>query len=102
MGQLATPQTVVWADQLTSAAILGGLRQGRSWIAASSTVHLGVTAQADGRTAGVGEVLSSDGEPIGVRVEVKGVPDATVALHTDRGRVHQSTGSALWGTDVSE
>jgi hypothetical protein len=101
-GQLGTAQTVVWAEERTAPAILTGLRRGRCWIAESSTVHLGVTAEAGGHTAGVGEVLADGGEPIEVRVEVQGVPDATVALYTDRGRVHQSTGSALWGTDAAE
>ena len=61
-----------------------------------------MTATAGGRSAGTGEVLAFDREPIEVRVGVQGVPDATFALNTDRGRVHQSTGSALWGTDAAE
>jgi hypothetical protein len=101
-GQLGSPQTVVWAERLSVTAILAGLRRGRCWVAESSTVHLGVTVQAGGRTAGLGQVLRSDGAPIEVRVELEGVLDATVALHTDRGRVHESTGPLTWQTIATE
>ncbi|WP_190232906.1 CehA/McbA family metallohydrolase [Streptomyces avicenniae] len=90
-GQLATPQTVVLAEDLTTAAVLAGIRAGRSWIAASADVELAVSAEADGRTAGIGERLDAgDGEAT-VRVTVRGVPHGTVTLRTERGPAHRAT-----------
>jgi hypothetical protein len=101
-GQLGTPQTIVFAEELSGAAILAGLRSGRCWVAESPSVQLGVIAQAADRTAGIGQVLRSDGAPVEVRVDLQGVPDATVTLHTDRGRVHESAGPLTWQTTAME
>ncbi|MFF4341926.1 PHP-associated domain-containing protein [Kitasatospora sp. NPDC001540] len=58
-GQLGTPQTVVHAEELSAPAILAAVRAGRSWIAESAAVHLEFTAEAAGRTAGIGERLGA-------------------------------------------
>jgi hypothetical protein len=76
----------VFAEELTPAAVLAGLRAGRSWIAASRDVDLSLTASAGARTAGVGEVLHA--ESVEVSVRVRGVADGHITLHTERGGVH--------------
>jgi len=105
-GQLGTPQTVVFADALTPAAVLAGLRAGRSWIAASRDVDVTFTATADGRVAGIGEVLQAD--EVVVAVSVRGVPSGRVSFHTEQGRVHSATlpsdgtGEVIWEACASE
>ncbi|WP_238545542.1 MULTISPECIES: CehA/McbA family metallohydrolase [Streptomyces] len=86
-GQIGTPHTVVLADELSVDAILGGIRAGRSWIAASQTVGLSFTVSADDRSAGIGEQMEIGDEPAVVRVDVRGVPCGTLSLHTEKGKV---------------
>lgn len=105
--QIGTPQIVVWAEELGAEAILAGLRAGRCWIAESATIDLVVTARAGDRTAGVGEGLLTEGEPVVIEIEVHGVAAGTVSLHTDWGTVHRapvsgSTGSVRWSTSAAE
>ena len=54
---IGSPHTVVRADELSTPAILAGLRQGRAYLAGSAGVTLDLTATADGRTAGIGDML---------------------------------------------
>jgi hypothetical protein len=109
---IGLPQTVVNADDLTRDAILAGIRAGRSWIAASSSIALalsaGATATAHGRQAGIGETLRAPADtPVHVRLEVSGVPNGTVRLITDEGQMHQEpldasgSGTVLWRTTTS-
>ncbi|PNG89531.1 hypothetical protein SMF913_24996 [Streptomyces malaysiensis] len=58
-GQIGIPHTVVFAEELSTEAILTGIRAGRSWIAESADVDVLFTANADGRVAGVGEQLAN-------------------------------------------
>ncbi len=88
-GQLGSPQTVVLADELTTAAVLAGLRAGRSWIAASRDVELTLTASAGARVAGIGEVLNA--EEAVVAASVRGVGSGCVSFHTEQGRIHSAT-----------
>jgi predicted metal-dependent phosphoesterase TrpH len=107
-GQIATPHTVVLADELSADALLAGLRAGRSWIAESAGVDLSVEASAGDRSAGIGEGLQTSGEPATLRVGVRGVPSGAVTVHTDRGRVHREvlpgdgSGVVEWGTSAAE
>ncbi|MGC0311781.1 putative metal-dependent phosphoesterase TrpH [Kitasatospora acidiphila] len=107
-GQLGTPQTVVFAEELSSPGVLAGIRAGRSWIAESAAVQLSFLADAAGRSAGVGERLVTAGEPVTVRARIQGVPSATVAFHSDRGAVHRGSlpahgaGTATWCTSAAE
>jgi hypothetical protein len=88
-GQLAAAHTVVWAEELGAAAILDGIRAGRSWIAASPAVDLSfeVTTSAE------------------VRVTVGGVPGGRVSILTALGERHAATlpadgsGSVRWRLD---
>jgi len=91
-GQVGTPHTVVLADTLGVDDVLAGLRAGRSWIAGSAQVELELTAECEGRVAGIGERLSTpDGDAlVRVRVRVAGVPAGTVTVHTDLGTVHRA------------
>ncbi|WP_078856961.1 CehA/McbA family metallohydrolase [Streptomyces sp. NBRC 109706] len=90
--QLGVPHTVVCAEELTAEAILAGLREGRSWIAESTSVELTFTARALGRSAvGIGERLAVGTRPVTVRAEVRGVPDGTIAFHTARGEAHRGS-----------
>jgi predicted metal-dependent phosphoesterase TrpH len=105
-GQLGTPQTVVLADTLTPAAVLAGLRAGRSWIAATRDVELTMTALGDARVAGIGDVLQAD--EVVVAVSVRGVASGRVSFHTERGQVHSATlpptggGEVRWETRASD
>lgn len=101
-GQLGTPQTVVFARSLSSPDLLAALRSGRSWIAESAAVGVVLDAEANGRVAGVGETLETRGAPVTVRVEVTGVPEATVRLLTDRGKAHHAGPATRWTTTATD
>jgi hypothetical protein len=107
-GQLGIPHTVVLADGLSTTAILTGLRAGRSWIAGSPTVELSFTVSAGGRTAGIGEQLTTAGEPAVVRAEVRGVTSGRVSFHTAQGTVHRASlpkagsGRVEWRTGAQQ
>ncbi|MEW2527103.1 CehA/McbA family metallohydrolase [Streptomyces sp. NPDC047071] len=88
-GQIGIPHTVVFAEELSTDAILAGIRAGRSWIAESADVDVSLGAHAHGRVAGVGEELATHGGQVEVQVAVRGVPVGTVSFHTDRGKVHR-------------
>jgi hypothetical protein len=100
-GQIGVPHTVVFAPELTSAAILGGLRTGRSWITDSPGVSLALTASAGGSTAAIGERLESAGATVTVQLTVEGVPEGTATLHTERGAVPAPDGLE-WRTTAQE
>ncbi|MFE9068905.1 hypothetical protein [Streptomyces violaceusniger] len=103
-GQIGIPHTVVFAEALSTPAVLAGIRAGRSWIAESAAVDLSLTAVAADHNAGIGERLATHGEPVMVRAHIRGVPSATVSFHTDRGKVHRESlpdsgvGTAEWHT----
>ncbi|OIJ69940.1 phosphoesterase [Streptomyces mangrovisoli] len=105
------PQTVVLADGLTRAAVLAGLRAGRSYVAESRTVTVALTATApDGRHAGVGERLTAPPDtPVTVALEVTGSPRCSLRLVTDQGVLLTSgplpvsgTGSLRWRTTPAQ
>ncbi|MFD8479396.1 CehA/McbA family metallohydrolase [Kitasatospora sp. NPDC059673] len=100
-GQLGTPQTVVYAEELSTPAILAALRAGRSWIAESAAVELEFTAEADGRRAGVGERLATGGRPVELRLRLAGVPDPRVRVHTERGKADWETGRVVGAAGTS-
>jgi hypothetical protein len=107
-GQIGLPHTVVLAEDLSTDAILAGIRAGRSWIAASPAIELSLTVCAANRSAGIGERLNASDEPVAVRVEVRGVPSGAVSFHTDRGTAHRQSlpqeGSCTieWRTSAEE
>ncbi|MFJ7066424.1 CehA/McbA family metallohydrolase [Streptomyces sp. NPDC101115] len=85
------PQTVVLAEELSRAAILDGLRAGRSYVAESSSVSVEFTlADGRGRSAGLGERLPVRAdEPVTARLRVTGAPQGgTLRLVTDQGVLH--------------
>ncbi|MFF8958818.1 CehA/McbA family metallohydrolase [Streptomyces sp. NPDC014894] len=82
------PQTVVLAEELTRAAVLEGLRRGRSYVVESSAVSLALSAgDGRGRRAGIGERLRAAADaPVTVRFAVAGAPDGgSVRLVTEQG-----------------
>lgn len=93
-GQLGRPHTVVLADELSTAAVLAGLRAGRSWLADSMAVEVSFEVMAGDRSAGIGEGVQACGEPVLARLAVRGVPSGTVSFHTEQGVVHQQPLSA--------
>jgi hypothetical protein len=107
-GQIAVPHTVVLADELSTSAVLAGIRAGNSWIAGSAAVSLSLEARAGDRLAGIGEHLETSGEPAVVRAVVGGVPSGTVSFHTDQGTVHreplpaEGPGTIEWHTSAGE
>ncbi|GAA2139201.1 CehA/McbA family metallohydrolase [Actinomadura napierensis] len=105
---IGLPHTVVHADELSTAAVLDGIRAGRSWIAESSSVDLAFTATAGGREAGIADTLTAKADaPVDVRLEVSGVPNGTVRFVTDEGQMHQESlpasgkGTVVWRTTTS-
>nr|MDT0523352.1 histidinol phosphatase [Streptomyces sp. DSM 41633] len=107
-GQIGIPHTVVFAEELSTEAVLAGIRAGRSWIAESADVDVSFTANADGRVAGVGERLATQGGQVEVHAAVRGVPAGTVSFHTDRGKVHRAPvpddgpGAVQWDTTAEQ
>jgi PHP-associated len=106
--QIGIPHTVVLADELSTSAVLAGLRAGRSWIAGSAAVELSLQVSAAGGSAGIGERLQTRGEPATVQAVIGGVPAGTVSFHTERGTVHREslpgdgTGAVEWRTSAAE
>jgi hypothetical protein len=107
-GQIGVPHTVVLAEELTTGAILAGIRAGRSWIAESADIEVFLEVSAGDRRAGIGQRLATRGEPCTVRVDVRATPSATVSFHTDRGMVHheslteEGSGGLEWRTSAKE
>jgi len=107
-GQIGVPHTVVLADELSTGAVLDGIRAGRSWIAGSAAVELSLHVSAAGHSAGIGERLETRGEPATVRALVSGVPSGTISFHTERGTIHREslpgdgTGTVQWRTSATE
>jgi len=92
--QVGLPQTVVHAEELSTPAIIDGLRGGRSYLARSSDVALELTASCpsgDG-VAGPGQTLRvpCDGR-VTVTAVISGAAGADVALITAEGRVRRAT-----------
>ncbi|MFG3581933.1 CehA/McbA family metallohydrolase [Micromonospora chersina] len=106
--QIGIPHTVVLAEELSTDAVLAGIRAGRSWITDSAKTELSLTASAEHGSAGIGERLKTHGEQVLVRIDVREVPSGTVSLRTDRGMVHReslpSSGSGVveWRTSAAE
>jgi hypothetical protein len=89
---VGSPQTVVHADGLSVPAIVDGLRCGRSYLARSCGVALGLTASSGDGVAGPGQTLRvSPGAPVTVTAVVTGAPDTTVALITAAGCAARTT-----------
>jgi len=105
-GQTVIPYTVVLADELSTSAVLAGIRAGHSWITGSAAVTLSLEIRAGDRSAGIGEQLETFGEPATVLAVVSGVPSGTVSLHTDQGIVHRESlpaegpGTIEWRTSA--
>uniref|UniRef100_A0AAU2UWI7 Uncharacterized protein n=1 Tax=Streptomyces sp. NBC_00003 TaxID=2903608 RepID=A0AAU2UWI7_9ACTN len=99
---------MVFAEELSTEAILAGIRSGRSWIAESAAVEVSFTAQVGRHIAGVGERLTTHGGQVEVRAVVQGVPAASVSFHTDRGKVHRASlpgegaGVVRWHTTAED
>ncbi len=107
-GQIGIPHTVVLAEELSTEAILAGLRAGRSWITESPAVELSLKISAGNRSAGMGERLEAGDDPAVVQVDVCAVPSGTVSFHTDEGTVHRhslpagGSGAVRWCTSAEE
>jgi hypothetical protein len=107
-GQIAIPHTVVLADELSTSAVLAGIRAGHSWIAGSTAIDLSLRARSGERSAGIGDQLDTFGKPAVIQSVVSGMPSGTVSFHTDRGTVHRETlpgdgsGTIEWRTSAEE
>jgi hypothetical protein len=85
---IGLPHNVVLAGDLERRAIVRGVRLGRLWMAESAAVDLSLTADAGGRSAGIGERLRARPErPVSVRLAVRGAPGHLARLYTDQGQV---------------
>jgi hypothetical protein len=89
---IGLPHNVVRADDLTTDAIMEGIRSGHSWIAESASVELAFTATGHGGQAGVGETLKAPADaPVDVRLDVRGAcPTARSASSPTRVRCTRS------------
>jgi hypothetical protein len=88
--QVGLPQTVVHAADLSTTALVEGLRAGRSYIAESSAVTVELTASCrvgdQTLTVGAGQTLvMPPGAPVTVSAAVSGAPGTSVALITAAG-----------------
>jgi hypothetical protein len=105
---IGLPHNVVLAEDLSTDAVMDGIRAGHSWIAESSAVQLTFTASGNARQAGIGETLTVPPEtPVDIRLDIKGVPNGTVRFITDEGQMHQESvnaageGTVVWRTTAS-
>ncbi|MEU8931747.1 CehA/McbA family metallohydrolase [Streptomyces sp. NPDC048409] len=105
---IGLPHNVVLAEDLSTDAVMDGIRAGHSWIAESSAVQLTFTASGNARQAGIGETLKVPAEaPVDIRLDVQGVPNGTVRFITDEGQMHQESvnaageGTVVWRTTAS-
>jgi hypothetical protein len=106
---IGLPQNVVLADDLTTGAVLAGLKAGRNWIAESSGVSLSFSVAAgSGARAGLGERLPvGPAEPVTATLQVSGVPDGTVGFITDEGQTltqslpASGAGTVTWQTTAA-
>jgi hypothetical protein len=74
-------QTVVYADTLSTSAVMDGIRRGRCWLAESSAVDLSFTASLRGTTVSCGERLPARGvDLVDVRLEVSGAPNCVAQI----------------------
>ena len=105
------PQTVVYADELSTQSLVDGLRKGRCYLTESSAVTLALGASRDGGTAamGPGETLAAPhGADVTVTAEVSGAPDTSIAVVTDGGCVGRvktdtsGTGTLTWTTSAGK
>ncbi len=80
---------MVLADELSTDAVLAGLRAGRSWLADSTAVELSFEVVSGDRGAGIGDRVHAHGEPVTARLEVHGVPSGSVSFHTEQGVAQQ-------------
>ncbi|MBV8861988.1 MAG: PHP domain-containing protein [Mycobacterium sp.] len=90
---VGSPQTAVHAGQLSTPAIVDGLRCGRSYIARSRDVALELTAcSAATDMAGLGQTLRVPPDtPVTVTAVISGAPDSTAALITAVGCAARAT-----------
>jgi hypothetical protein len=90
---VGSPQTVVHANELSTPAIVEGLRCGRSYIARSRAAALELTARsAAPDVAGPGQTLRvSPDTTVTVTAVISGAPDTTAALITAAGCVARAT-----------
>ncbi len=78
---LGHPQTVVYADQLSSGAVVQAMRQGMSYLAESSEVTVDFRVEAPSGSATCGERLSVGAtDLVTVRLRVDGVPGCSASL----------------------
>lgn len=107
-GQIGVPHTVVQAGELSTDAVLNGIRAGRSWIAESAAVELSFTVSGGAQRVGIGERLETGGERVVARLDVRGVPSGVVSFHTVRGKAHvvslpaAGAGTVEWRTSARE
>jgi hypothetical protein len=83
------PQTVVYAQGLSTPELVEGLRHGRCYVAESSAVALALSAfGGDGAVAGPGETLTVRPDtPLTIVAEVAGAAESSLAIITDGGCV---------------
>ena len=95
MGAVGLPTTVVGADDLTQAAILAGLRAGRSFtrLVADLTIHLDFQVRAGGTQARMGEALRSRaGAALTIVPAVRGPAGTSVELWDGAARMRTIAG----------
>ena len=86
------PQTAVLAEELTTEAVLDGLRAGRCYLAESADQQLSMTATDQRATAGIGERLAVDpDQEVDVEVSATGAAGCTVHLIGAPGTVAVAT-----------
>jgi hypothetical protein len=101
---VGSPTTVVYATDLSTPAIVAGIRAGHVFIDATGSRNrmLTMTATAAARTANMGDTLDAPrGTPVDIQVHEVGADDATLSLVEDGQKmdgVASSSGSAATGS----
>jgi predicted metal-dependent phosphoesterase TrpH len=85
---LGSPQTVVYASQRSTVALIDGIRRGRAYLAESSAVTLNVTASWSSHIAGPGETLTAPaGAAIWLSTSIVGVARGRLSIITTAGTI---------------
>ena len=71
----------MYAETLSTSAVMDGVRRGRSWLAESSAVDLTFEATLNGATVSIGDRLPARGvDCVDVRLEVSGAPNCIAQI----------------------
>jgi hypothetical protein len=104
IGSIGSPTTVVYATELSTPAILAGIRAGHAFIDLAGTRDrlLEVTARAGDKAVHMGDFLTApEGETVNFDMHVTAATGGTARWIEDGQEVALKTGAAVLSTDQS-